>query len=325
MEEASQACVIERRPAAGGKPSVTYRYAGDRYLLAEYGEMNFDLTLNFIVQAVDGALQRTPFEGLIEAAPGFRSILVSYEPRSCRLAGLIEHLDRIYDGIPDEKSLVIPSRRIYLPIAFDDSQTREAVTRYAQLIRADAPNVEGGTNVDYTVRYNGFSDREELYAAVLGAELWTAFIGFFPGLPFMFPLDPLRFIFVPKYNPTRTWTPEGAVGIGGPCYSIYPVESPGGYQLIGRTLPIYDLRQRNSAFKSDPILVRPADRIVFHRVSEQELLDGFADVHADRYQYRIEDAPFDVSAYLAYLERIRPEAEAWRHAREEAAQRTPVA
>ena len=151
--------------------------------------------------------------------------------------------------------------------------------------------------------------REELYEAILGSEQWTAFIGFFPGLPFMFPLDPRETVFVPKYNPTRTWTAEGAVGIGGPCVAIYPVESAGGYQLFGRTLPIYDIRQRNAAFRDNPLLLRPGDRVQFHRVDEEELLQAFADVHADRYRYRTEDSPFDLAPYLEWLPTIAEEAE----------------
>src|SRR6266540_2206954 len=131
-------------------------------------------------------------------------------------------LQQVHDELPAEREMTIPSRLVHLPVAFDDSATRQGVQRYIHGIRSDAPNCEGGTNVDYIVRYNGFADREVLYDAVLGTEQWTAFIGFFPGLPFMFPLDPRAVVFVPKYNPTRTWTPEGALGIGGPCYAIYP-------------------------------------------------------------------------------------------------------
>jgi allophanate hydrolase subunit 1 len=159
---------------------------------------------------------------------------------------------------------------------------------------------------------------------VLGSEQWSAFMGFFPGLPFMFPLDPRETIFVPKYNPTRTWTAEGAVGVGGPCIAIYPVESAGGYQLFGRTIPIYDIRQRNSVFRESPLFMRPGDRIQFHRVEEAELLQTFEDVHADRYRYRIEDSPFDVGAFLDWLPTIADEAEERRQRREAAAAKTPV-
>jgi urea carboxylase len=316
--------VIARRPAQEGKPAIAYRYAGDRAVLVEYGEMEFDLTLNFFMLAVDAALRANRPGGIVETAPGFRSILVVYEPVRLATSELVDHLQRVHDSLQGEQGMTIPSRLVHMPIAFDDSASRDAVERYIRTIRKDAPNAEGGTNIDYIVRYNGFREREELYAAVLGSEQWAAFIGFFPGLPFMFPLDPRETVFVPKYNPTRTWTAEGAVGLGGPCVAIYPVESAGGYQLFGRTLPIYDIRQRNAAFRDNPLLLRPGDRIQFHRVDEDELLQAFEDVHADRYRYRIEDSAFDLAQYLDWLPTIADEAEERRHRREHAAAATPV-
>jgi allophanate hydrolase subunit 1 len=320
----TSSAVIDRRDAQDGKPSITYRSAGDRGVLVEYGEMEFDLTLNFFMLAADAALRADRPDGLVETAPGFRSILVMYDPQALAATELVDHLRHVHDSLQDEHGMTIPSRVVHMPIAFDDSTSREAVERYVRTIRKDAPNAEGGTNIDYVVRYNGFPDREALYAAVLGSEQWSAFMGFFPGLPFMFPLDPRETIFVPKYNPTRTWTAEGAVGVGGPCIAIYPVESAGGYQLFGRTIPIYDVRQRNEVFRESPLFMRPGDRIQFHRVEEHELLQAFEDVHADRYRYRIEDSPFDVGAYLDWLPTIADEAEERRLRREAAAAATPV-
>jgi urea carboxylase len=316
--------VIAQRPPQAGKPSISYRYAGDRAVLVEYGEMEFDLTLNFFVLAVDTALSQNRPRGLIETAPGFRSILITYDTSQLSTADLVDHLHSAHDQLDAEREMEIPSRLVHLPLAFDDSQTRSAVQRYTHSIRKDAPNCEGGTNVDYIVRYNGFSNREELYEAALRSEHWTAFIGFFPGLPFMFPLDPRETVFVPKYNPTRTWTPEGALGIGGPCYAIYPVESAGGYQLVGRTLPVYDLQGRNAVFRENPLLLGAGDRVKFHQVPEEELLQLFEDVRADRYRYQIEESPFDVGAYLEWLPTIGDESEERRQRREQAAAVTPV-
>ena len=292
--------IIAQQPAQDGKPGIAYRQAGERAVLVEYGEMVFDLALNFLVLAANDALGEQPPVGLVETAPGFRSMLVSYDPYAISSAELVEHLQAVHDALDPERGITIPSRVLHLPVAFDDSQTKAAVERYVHSIRSDAPNAEGGTNIDYVVRYNGMRDRDELYETVLATEHWTAFIGFFPGLPFMFPLDPRDAIFVPKYNPTRTWTPEGALGIGGPCYAIYPVESAGGYQLIGRSLPIYDVRARNEIFRENPLLLRAGDRVKFHRVTEDELLQQFEEVHADTYRYRIDDATFDVGAFLEW-------------------------
>ncbi|HEY1366760.1 MAG TPA: carboxyltransferase domain-containing protein [Gaiellaceae bacterium] len=316
--------VLRQRPAEGGKPSITYRYAGDRALLVEYGDMVFDLTLNFFVLAVETGLRENRPGGLIETAPGFRSMLVTYDPSELTADDLLAHLESVHSSLQAEREIEIPSRLIHLPVAFDDSETRRAVQRYIDTIRKDAPNCEGGHNIDYTVRYNGFTTREELYDAVLATEHWTAFIGFFPGLPFMFPLDPRETVFVPKYNPTRTWTPEGALGLGGPCWAIYPVESAGGYQLVGRSLPIYDLQARNAAFKENPLLLRAGDRVRFHRVEEAELLQAFEDVRADTYRYEIEDGSLDVGAYLDWAATVEDEAAERRQRREAAAAATPV-
>jgi allophanate hydrolase subunit 1 len=321
---ATVSAIVDRRPAVAGKPSIVYRYAGDRAILVEYGEMEFDLTLNFFVLAVDDALRARPVDGLGETAPGFRSILVTYDPGALSAGDLVAQLDAVHSSLEAESEMQIPSRVVHLPVAFDDSETRRAVERYINTIRKDAPNCEGGNNIDYIQLYNGLADRDEVYEAVLVTEQWAAFIGFFPGLPFMFPLDPRYAVVVPKYNPTRTWTPEGAVGIGGPCWAIYPVESAGGYQLVGRTLPIYDLQGRNEAFRPEPSIFRAGDRIQFHRVDEAELLGLWEDVRADRYRYRIDDGTFDVGAYLEWTVEVKGEADERRLRREEAAAATPV-
>jgi hypothetical protein len=91
--------IIEQRAAAEGKPAVTYRFAGDRAVLVEYGEMEF-ADAELLRPAVDDALRGRPLERLVETAPGFRSILLSYDPlvlatrsfstisRSCTASGI---------------------------------------------------------------------------------------------------------------------------------------------------------------------------------------------------------------------------------------------
>lgn len=316
--------VLGRREHDDGMPSITYRSAGDRFLQVEYGPMEFDLTLNFYVHSVEAKLKEVGLDGLVETSPGFRSMLVSYDAATVKPADLVRELDAVHDDLPGVEGLVLPSRLFRLPACFDDSQSRQAVERYARSIRPDAPNCVNDNNIDYTLQYNGLQDLDELVEHVTATDLWTGFIGFFPGLPFMFPVDPRHVLFAPKYNPTRTWTAEGAIGLGGPCYSIYPVESPGGYQLIGRTLPIFDPQQRNPIFADDPIMVKPGDRIRFHPVSEDELLDTFARVHTGEYEYQVEDGTLDVAAHLAWSAQHREEAEEWARVRDSAAAATEV-
>ncbi len=316
--------VVDRAPAADGKPSIVYRTAGERSMLIEYGVMDLDLTLNFFVLAVDGALAEEPIKGVTEVAPGFRSILIRFDPFEISADDLLAEMKRVHEALPEQSEIEIPSRLIRMPVALDDSTSRLAVKRYIDGIRADAPNAEGGNNIDYTVRYNGLTSREELWDSITGTEVWTGFMGFFPGLAFMFPMDPRYVISVPKYNPTRVWTAEGALGIGGPCITIYPVESPGGYQLVGRTLRIFDLERRNKGFGDSPFLLRPADRVSFYSVEEDELNAEWERVEAGEYEYDIQDSPFDVGEYLKWLPEIADEAAERRKRAEAAWASTPV-
>jgi urea carboxylase len=302
----SPSAVIAHVEESGERPAMVYRQAGDRSVLVEYGASEVDLRLNFFVVAVLSTLLADPPTGFVEAAPGFRSILVSFDPLRTTRRALLEALDRVHEQQPGISSLVIPGRRITLPIAFDDSASREAVDRYVATIRHDAPNTRNGSNIDYIVESSGLSQAEEFHAAVTEISWWAAFTGFFPGLPFLFPLLARQPLFAPKYNPARAWTAEGAVGIGGTCVAIYPVESPGSFQLFGRTVPIYDLRATHAAFQREPFLIRPGDRVRFVRVTEEELLEARRDVFDNRYEYSVVDSPFAVADCLDEFTSGRP-------------------
>ena len=66
-------------------------------MLVEYGEMVFDLALNFLVLAANDALGQQPPQGLVETAPGFRSMLVSYDPFALASSELVDHLRAVHD------------------------------------------------------------------------------------------------------------------------------------------------------------------------------------------------------------------------------------
>lgn len=82
------------------------------------------------------------------------------------------------------------------------------------------------------------------------------------GAPCAVPVDPRHRLVVPKYNPARTFTEEGTVGLGGAYMCIYPMDSPGGYQLVGRTLPIWNTWGRVEPFTPEaPWLLRIFDQV----------------------------------------------------------------
>ena len=112
------------------------------------------------------------------------------------------------------------------------------------------------------------------------------------GAPVATPVDPRHRLVTTKYNPARTWTPENAVGIGGAYMCIYGMEGPGGYQLFGRTLQVWNTWRRTSAFPHNPWLLDYFDQIRFHPVSHAELTEARAAFPQGEYPLRIEETRF---------------------------------
>src|SRR5436853_6538270 len=73
--------VIDVLPATADRPRVMYRYAGDRFLLVEYGEMVLDRTMNFRIFGLDDTVKKAELDGLVETVPALRSILIHYGSR----------------------------------------------------------------------------------------------------------------------------------------------------------------------------------------------------------------------------------------------------
>ena len=92
---------------------------------------------------------------------------------------------------------------------------------------------------------NNLGDVGELVRIHAATEYWVAAIGWWPGVPFMMPLDPRCRLTAPRYNPPRLWTKKGTVGVGGGTTGIYPEDLPGGIQIFGRIpVPIWDRDRR---------------------------------------------------------------------------------
>ncbi|WP_158296590.1 5-oxoprolinase subunit B family protein [Nocardioides albidus] len=288
-----------------GRPTTWIRQAGDDQVLVEYDDTAEEVvSLNFRVHALLQELAQHPVDGVLETSTGLRSVMVTFDPEVIGRDRLMDELSDREGAAVDLDSLVVDSRLLELPIAFDDETTREAVNRYRITTRMDAPNVRDRDNIDYIVQYNGFQDREAFFARFLSTVWWTASIGYFPGLPSLLALDPLTQLSAPKYNPTRMWTPEGAVGIGGSAIVLYPMESPGAYQLFGRTLPIWR-PVAGDADVTDFQVFRPCDRVRFTRVTESELRSLRLQVFEGSYPWRITEERFVVADYLAEVERTR--------------------
>ncbi|CAF1666315.1 unnamed protein product, partial [Adineta ricciae] len=140
------------------------------------------------------------------------------------------------------------------------------------------------------------------------------------GAPCAIPIDPRHRLVTSKYNPARTFTPEGTVGIGGVYLCIYGMDSPGGYQLIGRTLPIFNTFCQNQMFKDQkPWLFRFFDQIRFYPVDENQLEIQREDFRHGKLQIKIiEDNFFYLNQYDEFLQKEKQSIDLFLHKRDEA-------
>ncbi|SFW21357.1 urea carboxylase [Pseudomonas sp. NFACC19-2] len=295
------ATVLAELPANGSRPRAVYRQAGDAYILLEYGDNVLDLALRLRVHLLMEALKAEPLRGLEELAPGVRSLQLRYDSRVLHQRTLLEHLLRLEENLGDVANLKVPTRIVHLPMAFEDSATLAAVERYRETVRSEAPWLPN--NVDFIQRTNGLASREQVRDILFDASYLILGLGdVYLDAPCAVPLDPRHRLLSSKYNPARTFTAEGTVGIGGMYMCIYGMDSPGGYQLVGRTLPIWNKYVKNAQFENgQPWLLRFFDQVRFYPVSEAGLEEFREAFREGRAQIRIEETEFDFAAYNRFI------------------------
>jgi urea carboxylase len=296
--------VLDTTPADGSRPEVLFRQAGDGFMQMEYfSTPRFDMVDSFRIQTIDKMVKDSAPKGLIETVPALRTNLFHFDPETCNRKHLIQVIKEAEASLEHVEDIEFASRIISLPIAFEDSETKKAVVKYQKEVRPDAPNIINGYNIEYMALVNGCSV-QTVKDAVTKTDWYNSGNGFWPGGGFFWPLDPRYALVVPKYNPPRTWTPEGTVGIGGPCLFVYTTATGGGYQLFGRTIPVFQFAQQHPLFKDGPTFFRAGDRLRFHEVSEPEVLEIYKHVHGPEYdyEYQIEEAEFKVADYLRFRE-----------------------
>ena len=303
--------VISSRSAANGAPAVVCRADGDRYLLIEYGPNVLDLNLRFRVHALEQQLRAANLPGIIDITPGVRSLHIHYDAR-LRREKLLEALDACERRIPDLDDITVESRAVHLPLSWDDPATQLAIRKYMQSVRPDAPWCP--SNIEFIRRINGLNSIDDVYRIVFGASYLVLGLGdVYLGAPVATPVDPRHRLVTTKYNPARTWTAENSVGIGGAYLCVYGMEGPGGYQFVGRTVQMWNTFHMTREFPAGtPWLLRFFDELRFYPVSAEELLEIREVFPRGRYPLRIEPRQFRLREYHAFLQSIRPEAEAFK-------------
>ncbi len=282
---------------------VVYRRQGDDNILVEYGSMQLDVGLRLRAHLLMEAVREAKLPGVIDLTPGIRSLQIHYDGSSLARTRLLGLLSEIEDSMPSVQSVKVPSRTVWLPLSWNDPDAKLAMRKYQELVRPNAPWCP--SNIEFIRRINGLADEEAVKQTIFDASYLVMGLGdVYLGAPVATPLDPRHRLVTTKYNPARTWTPENAVGIGGAYMCIYGMEGPGGYQLFGRTIQMWNTWRQTSVFGKDkPWLLDFFDQVRFFPVSHDELTEARAAFPHGGYPIRIEDGEFSFAAYEAELAR----------------------
>ena len=272
---------------------------GDKYMLIEFGNV-MDLELNFTAQNLAQAIQDHKVTGVYETAPCFASMLVHYEPEEIKFNDLKNEMKSLIDSLGPTDDIEINSRIFSFPTVYLDKWTQECIEDYSNKI------VKKKSDPELITEVNNLESTDQFVRVHSGTEYWVAAIGFWPGLPFMMALDPRCKLTVPKYNPPRTWTPKGTVGMGGSSTSIYPDRLPGGYQIFGIIpVPIWDTKKSFPVFENNICLFKPGDRVKFVPTTYEEFEHVLHKVEDGTYDYNIiEYQKFSVKNYKKWLSTI---------------------
>ncbi len=268
----------------------TLRRAGDEYLLVEVGEPQLDLALRLRIHLLWTRLRQRAEPAIIDLTPGIRSLQIHVDPARLTVADAAALVLGLVDGLGDIDAVEVPRRTVWMPLSWDDPETRRAIGIYTRSVNPGAPWCP--SNIEFIRRINGLESVDEVRRIVYDAEYLVLGLGdVYLGAPVATPLDPCHRLVTTKYNPARTWTPQNAVGIGGAYMCIYGMEGPGGYQFVGRTVPIWD------TWGAEPCLLDFFDVIRFFPVSHEELTA----LRAAPYRPRIEPGTFCWADYQRFL------------------------
>jgi urea carboxylase len=293
--------ILHQMPSAGARPRIVYRRQGDSNILVEYGDIVLDLELRARVHALLLELRKLALPGIIDITPGIRSLQLHFDSERLPQSKLLDALISAEERLGALEEFEAPSRIVHLPLSWDDPAIHETIEKYQQSVRADAPWAP--SNIEFIRRVNGLDSIDDVRRIVFDASYLVMGLGdVYLGAPVATPLDPRHRLVTTKYNPARTWTPPNVVGIGGAYLCIYGMEGPGGYQLFGRTIQVWNTYRQTGAFEpGKPWLLRFFDQIRFFPVSHEELCGWRRDFPAGLRNIKIEPATFRLSEYRAFL------------------------
>ncbi|MCP4116994.1 MAG: 5-oxoprolinase subunit PxpB [Desulfobacteraceae bacterium] len=215
-----------------------FRTAGDCGLLMEFGDA-IDPGINQRIRAMAGLLEEKPVPGVTEVIPTYCSVIVIYDPCVTTPATLKPLLSRMNKNLAEMK-LAEPNT-VELPVCYHPTL---------------------GPDLESVAKIHGLTPEEVI--EIHTRPLYPIYmIGFTPGFPYLGGLS--EQLNTPRLDSPRKRVPAGSVGIANNQTGIYPIESPGGWQLIGRCpIKLFDPARK------DPILLKAGDLLKFRAIDLDE-------------------------------------------------------
>ena len=220
--------------------TVRMLVAGEQGLIVEFGNA-IDPAVNARVHRLARALAARGLEGVIEAVPTYRSLLVLFDPLVLTRERLASEVEGLLAAPAVEEAPGSGGNTVELPVLYGG---------------------EFGPDLAFIARHNALST-DEVIAIHSSSAYLVYMLGFTPGFPYLGGMSSR--LATPRLSSPRGKVPSGSVGIAGSQTGVYPLESPGGWRLIGRTpLPLFDLEAEQ------PFLLAPGDVVRFRPVDEEE-------------------------------------------------------
>lgn len=236
---------------------VRYLVAGDSAVCVEFGN-EISPEINKKIRAFKIAVEKSDIPGIVETVPTYRSLLVHYHPEVIGFKALTEKFDKLMGFL---SSIPIPPPTVIeIPVLYGG---------------------EMGPDIENVAEHN-HKTVEEVIKIHTSEEYLIYMIGFIAGFPYLGGMS--KEIATPRLKSPRVKIEGGSVGIAGEQTGIYPVASPGGWQLIGRTpLKLYD------ADREKPVLLEAGQYIKFAAVTEEEYKKIEKEVEDGTYKYVVYD------------------------------------
>lgn len=215
-----------------------FRIAGDRGLLVEYGDV-IDPVVNKKVMSMAIVMEKELLKGVLETIPTYRSLLIIYDPATTNPTKLEKEILALEERLSQIK--IPPSDTVEIPVCYGG---------------------EFGPDIQFVAKHNSITE-DDVVRIHSEAEYRIYMIGFTPGFPFLGGLP--KALHTPRLETPRSFVPERSVGIANNQTGIYPLASPGGWQLIGKT-PLKLFAPEHS----NPFIYKVGDRIKFKPISAED-------------------------------------------------------